>query len=97
LKKNYFSSHKLPKQQSTSFWSQEILGVKDCIFTENYESKHVRVCAREPVHQIIQRKEATEFVIPLYSSQSSSEKAGRVGFQWLNFRDFVDDNNGGLQ
>jgi hypothetical protein len=28
LKKNYFSSHKLPKQKSTSFWSQEILGVK---------------------------------------------------------------------
>jgi hypothetical protein len=28
LKRNYFSSHKLPKQQSTSFWSQGILGVK---------------------------------------------------------------------
>jgi hypothetical protein len=28
LEKNYFSSHKLPKQQSTSFWSQGILGVK---------------------------------------------------------------------
>jgi hypothetical protein len=27
LKKIYFSSHKLPKQQSTSFWSQGILGV----------------------------------------------------------------------
>jgi hypothetical protein len=27
LKKNYFSSHKLPKQQSTSFWSQGILGI----------------------------------------------------------------------
>jgi hypothetical protein len=27
LKKNYFSSHKLPKQQSTTFWSQGILGV----------------------------------------------------------------------
>jgi hypothetical protein len=27
LKKNDFSSHKLPKQQSTSFWSQGILGV----------------------------------------------------------------------
>jgi hypothetical protein len=27
-KKNYFSSHKLPKQQSTNFWSQGILGVK---------------------------------------------------------------------
>jgi hypothetical protein len=27
LKKKYFSSHKLPKQQSTSFWSQGILGI----------------------------------------------------------------------
>jgi hypothetical protein len=27
LKINYFSSHKLPKQQLTSFWSQGILGV----------------------------------------------------------------------
>jgi hypothetical protein len=27
LKKKYFSSHKLPKQRSTSFWSQGILGV----------------------------------------------------------------------
>jgi hypothetical protein len=29
LKKKYFSSHKLHKQQSTSFWSQEILGVNN--------------------------------------------------------------------
>jgi hypothetical protein len=28
LKTNYFSSHKLPKQQLTSFWSQGILEVK---------------------------------------------------------------------
>jgi hypothetical protein len=28
IEKNYFSSHKLPKQQSTNFWSQGILGVK---------------------------------------------------------------------
>jgi hypothetical protein len=28
LKFFYFSSHKLPKQQSTSFWSQGILGVQ---------------------------------------------------------------------
>jgi hypothetical protein len=27
MKKNYFSSHMLPKQQSTNFWSQGILGV----------------------------------------------------------------------
>jgi hypothetical protein len=31
LKKIYFSSHKLPKQQSTNFWSQGILGVKGLI------------------------------------------------------------------
>jgi hypothetical protein len=29
LKKIYFSSHKLPKQQSTSFWSQGILGINE--------------------------------------------------------------------
>jgi hypothetical protein len=29
LKKIYFSSHKLAKQQSTSFWSQGILGAKE--------------------------------------------------------------------
>jgi hypothetical protein len=28
IEKNYFSSHKLPKQQSTRFWSRGILGVK---------------------------------------------------------------------
>jgi hypothetical protein len=27
MKKNYFSSHKLRKQQSTNFWFQGILGV----------------------------------------------------------------------
>jgi hypothetical protein len=39
LKKNYFSSHKLPKQQSTSFWCQGILGVKksDVIITREEE------------------------------------------------------------
>jgi hypothetical protein len=29
IEKKYFSSHKLPKQQSTNFWSQGILGVKE--------------------------------------------------------------------
>jgi hypothetical protein len=33
LKKIYFSSHKLPKQQSTSFWFQGILGVNDNFYT----------------------------------------------------------------
>jgi hypothetical protein len=31
LKKNYFSSHKLPKLQSTSFWSRGILGSKTLV------------------------------------------------------------------
>jgi hypothetical protein len=35
LKKNYFSSHKLPKQQSTSFWFQGILGVKSNLHRED--------------------------------------------------------------
>jgi hypothetical protein len=29
IEKKYFSSHKLPKQQSNSFWSQRILGIND--------------------------------------------------------------------
>jgi hypothetical protein len=33
IEKNYFSSHKLPKQQSTSFWSQGILGVNVILAT----------------------------------------------------------------
>jgi hypothetical protein len=35
LKKKIISSHKLPKQQSTSFWSQGILGVNVSIFYFN--------------------------------------------------------------
>jgi hypothetical protein len=31
MKKNYFSFHKLPKQQLTSFWSQGILGVNNFV------------------------------------------------------------------
>jgi hypothetical protein len=31
LRKIYFSSHKLPKQQSTNFWSQGILGVNQTL------------------------------------------------------------------
>jgi hypothetical protein len=33
MEKIYFSSHKLPKQQMTSFWSQGILGVKETAVT----------------------------------------------------------------
>jgi hypothetical protein len=36
MKKIYFSSHKLPKQQSTSFWSQGILGIKVCSHLEGW-------------------------------------------------------------
>jgi hypothetical protein len=40
LKKNYFSPHKLPKQQSTNFWSQGILGVNDtCSLGSNGSTK----------------------------------------------------------
>jgi hypothetical protein len=39
LKKNYFSSHKLPKQQSTNFWSQGILGVNNA--NPSFYAKHV--------------------------------------------------------
>jgi hypothetical protein len=39
LKKNYFSSHKLPKQQLTSFWSQGILGVNASIHENRYYTK----------------------------------------------------------
>jgi hypothetical protein len=39
LKKIYFSSHKLPKQQSTSFWSQGILGVKELLVEEQLKLK----------------------------------------------------------
>jgi hypothetical protein len=35
LKKNSFSSHKLPKLQLISFWSQGILGVNDSLKNEN--------------------------------------------------------------
>jgi hypothetical protein len=35
-KKKKNSSHKLPKQQSTSFWSLGILGVKLCLFKPSF-------------------------------------------------------------
>jgi hypothetical protein len=36
MKKIYFSSHKLPKQQSTSLWSQGILGIKGLLRVNKY-------------------------------------------------------------
>jgi hypothetical protein len=38
LKKNYFSSHKLPKQQSTSFLSQGILGVNEKVLSKSFNT-----------------------------------------------------------
>jgi hypothetical protein len=43
LKKNYFSLHKLPKQQSTSFWSQGILGVKQSMEEETIDLSFYQV------------------------------------------------------
>jgi hypothetical protein len=48
LKKKYFSSHKLPKQQSTSFWSQGILGVKVQIMIDL--SSNPSALARKQLH-----------------------------------------------
>jgi hypothetical protein len=50
LKKNYFSSHKLPKQQSTSFWSQGILGVNFLHFSSIKEFFFVMI---EEVEEIL--------------------------------------------
>jgi hypothetical protein len=48
LKKIYFSSHKLPKQQSTNFWFQGILGVN--LITMN---KILRLCIpKQKIHRI---------------------------------------------
>jgi hypothetical protein len=62
LKFFYFSSHKLPKQQSTSFWSQGILGVKALAakaatmtlkksWKEDGLHKEVESMARKKLHQ----------------------------------------------
>jgi hypothetical protein len=64
LKKNYFSSQKLPKQQSTIFWSQGILGVKnkriscrDCmsnfIYIKNDEEKVKNILISLVFHLIL--------------------------------------------
>jgi hypothetical protein len=44
LKKKYFSSHKLPTQQSTSFWSQGILGVnRSSVHIKDEDDMHVHL------------------------------------------------------
>jgi hypothetical protein len=45
LKNIYFSSHKLPKQQSTSFWSQGILGVKDQVAISILHTTRIHGCS----------------------------------------------------
>jgi hypothetical protein len=37
-KKYYFSSHKLPKQQSTNFWSQGILEIKSPLLNSQFNN-----------------------------------------------------------
>jgi hypothetical protein len=50
LKKIYFSSYKLPKQQSTSFWSQGILGVNmGILHSSNTATTYVMVHVAEIV------------------------------------------------
>jgi hypothetical protein len=44
MKKKYFSSHKLPKQQSTNFWSQGILGVNTSKLIELFEVFCFKLC-----------------------------------------------------
>jgi hypothetical protein len=39
LKKNYFSSHELPKQQTTSSWSQGILRVSMIMLKDMHKGK----------------------------------------------------------
>jgi hypothetical protein len=39
----YFSSHKLPKQQSTTFWSQGILGVNNIYKVKYFRWKYVQM------------------------------------------------------
>jgi hypothetical protein len=50
LKKNYFSSHKLPKQQSTNFWSEGILGVNKfcCMMLANFNIQQLGICILIP-------------------------------------------------
>ena len=39
IENNNFFSHKVPKQQSTSFWFQGILGVNPQIISQSHSSK----------------------------------------------------------
>jgi hypothetical protein len=54
MKKNYFSSHKLPKQQLASFWSQGILGVnKNSLWTHTELEFNVLGVAKKLVKCIV--------------------------------------------
>jgi hypothetical protein len=48
MKKNENSSHKLPKQQSTNFWSQEILGVNQMADNSTQECSALQHCEIMP-------------------------------------------------
>jgi hypothetical protein len=58
LKKNKKSSHKLPKQQSTNFWSQGILGVK---LTQ----------AQQDIKKIIYHNSIDEFILETIFTQGA--------------------------
>jgi hypothetical protein len=45
-----FSSHKLPKQQSTNFWSQGILGVKYPVNFSKTLLSHSHTMAKAPLY-----------------------------------------------
>jgi hypothetical protein len=47
MKKKYFSSYKLHKQQSTSFWSQGILGVKVFHKSQSVDLKFIHKCSKD--------------------------------------------------
>jgi hypothetical protein len=76
LEKNNFSAHKLPKQQSTSFWSQGILGVNidaHNIPVRQAEFHKFPICGREDLLRNV----------PFFSTHSSKE--------FFCFEDFLAD------
>jgi hypothetical protein len=50
FKKTFFFSHKLSKQQSTSFWSQRILGVKSSHMLRKVHSR--RLCKNKMLNML---------------------------------------------
>jgi hypothetical protein len=60
MKEIYFSSHKLLKQRSTSFWSQGILGVKSYNKAQNIYNK---TCCCKSLVYIIPVEDTTCFQV----------------------------------